>query len=532
MAVRTLPAAPAAPGTPRRDGRGSRLLGRLRPWSVRLACLSTLLVHLLFLSRRLGADEGGFAMVARHWRDPGPFLYGPQWVDRPPGLLAVFAVADHLGAYGVRLTAALLAVVLVAAVAAAAEVLGGRSAARWTAWAAFALASSVLLQTQQLNGELVAATCVAVSLAALARAVRSAPTRPAALACGLLAGAAATSAVLVKQDFGDALAFGVVRLGLDLLGRRRAHGRGTRRTAEVAAAFAAGAALVLVVAAGWASRHGGVGALAYAMFGFRRDAAVVLADWSGRASTFRLERLGVLALGSGLVVLLGHLAVAHGRRLLRLDPLPWALAAAVAVELVGVLAGGSYWAHYLIALVPTVALAAGLGVHVRSPGRRWTRRLVVAAALVTVVVSPVAAATAASTPDTAWTTGRWLAASGRQSDSVVVTFTHADVIEDSGLHPGYPYAWSLPIRTLDPRLDLLTTTLDRSAGAPTWVVRWDSPHAWGLDPTDRVDAALREHYRREPDVCGHEVWLHRGLARDLAPAPAPAACGSGSSRWW
>ena len=44
-------------------------------------------------------------MVAQHWQQGGRFLYGPQWVDRPPGLIALFAAAEHLGPYGVRLGA-------------------------------------------------------------------------------------------------------------------------------------------------------------------------------------------------------------------------------------------------------------------------------------------------------------------------------------------------------------------------------------------------------------------------------------------
>src|SRR5664279_749575 len=102
--------------------------------SVALACLATLTVHLFSVTRQLGSDEGGFAMVARHWLDGGPFLYGQQWVDRPPGLIALFDMAQRLGPYGVRLTATLLAVALVAALASAAEAVGGRSAARWAAW--------------------------------------------------------------------------------------------------------------------------------------------------------------------------------------------------------------------------------------------------------------------------------------------------------------------------------------------------------------------------------------------------------------
>src|SRR3954447_21047056 len=70
--------------------------------SVALACAATLGVHLLSLTRRLGPDEGGFAMVARYAGTSGSYLYGPQWVDRPPGLIGLFALADRIGPYGVR----------------------------------------------------------------------------------------------------------------------------------------------------------------------------------------------------------------------------------------------------------------------------------------------------------------------------------------------------------------------------------------------------------------------------------------------
>ena len=186
--------------------------GWLLRHSVALACAATLGVHLLSLTRQLGPDEGGFAMVARYAGTSGGYLYGPQWVDRPPGLIALFALADHLGPYGVRLTAAFLAVGLVAAVAWAAEAVGGRAAARWAAWTGFAFASSVLLQAQRLNGELAAATFVAVSIAALLRAVLASTTRTRTALLGLLAGASAALAVLMKQNFVDAFVFAGVLL--------------------------------------------------------------------------------------------------------------------------------------------------------------------------------------------------------------------------------------------------------------------------------------------------------------------------------
>jgi hypothetical protein len=160
------------------------------------------------------------------------------------------------------------------------------------------------------------------------------------------------------------------------------------------------------------------------------------------------------------------------------------------------------------------------------PGWRWTRRLIVLAAATTAFVSPVAAVTAATGSSAAYTTGRWIAASARPGDTLVVPFTHANVIDASGLMPAYPYAWSLPARTLDPRLTLLTSTLAGPA-APTWVVRWDGPHTWGLDPHSRVGSELDAHYRAVAVVCGHAVWLHDGADRSLAMRPPGSACGVG-----
>ena len=127
-------------------------------------------------------------MVARYAGTSGGYLYGPQWVDRPPGLIGLFALADRLGPYGVRLTAALLAVGLVAAVAWAADAVGGKAAARWAAWTGFAFVSSVLLQAQRLNGELAAATFVAVSIAAVLHALLVSTTRTQTVLLGMLAG--------------------------------------------------------------------------------------------------------------------------------------------------------------------------------------------------------------------------------------------------------------------------------------------------------------------------------------------------------
>ena len=494
-----------------------------------LALGATLLVHLLSLTRQLGPDEGGFTMVARFWRHSGRYLYGPSWVDRPPALIGVFALAEHLGPYGVRLVAAGTAVALVAACAWTAESVGGRPAARWAAWVGFALASSVLLDAQALNGELIAALFVTLSLGCVLRSLRGSRGAAEAVGLGLAAGAAAMFAVLAKQNFVDGFVFATVLATLGVATRAARLTYRPHRVAATMVSFGLGAAVVVIAPVVWASTHAGVGALAFAMFGFRSEAMRVITHWSMSAPLHRLAALALVGYVSGVLLLVLHLGWRHRARLRHLDPLPWAIATTVAVELVGVLGGANFWSHYLLALVPTVALATGLTVNRRMPGWRATRTLVVAATLVTAVVSPVAAVQAAQTPSTAYTIGRWVGESARPGDTIVVPFSHANVINSSGLEPAYPFAWSLPTRTLDPHLTLLERELVGAPGepSPTWVVRWDAPTSWGLDPHDRVDALLRSRYRPVATLCGHPLWLRDGVVRRLASTPPTTVCGPG-----
>ncbi|MGN6251595.1 MAG: hypothetical protein ACTHNS_07265 [Marmoricola sp.] len=505
--LRSVPIPP--PGRPGRLGERlpERWAERLGRWSVPAALLVTAGLHLAFLSNDLGSDEGGFAMVARHWRQPGAYLYGPQWVDRPPLLIAVFWVADHLGAYGARWMATAVAVALVAVLSGASYLATDArraTAARWTAWVSAALVSSALFDTEQLNGELVAVLLVSLAVAGVLGAVR----HPGAAApCMVGAGAAAAGAVLAKQNFVDGLAFAGIFLALGAF-----RGVGPRRVLRMAVAFAGGCLLPVAAAAWWAHAHGGIDELVYAMYGFRIDAGRVIADYSHAAPERRAVELVRFALASGVFTLVAVVVASQARRFRHLQPLPWAVLGTFAVELVGVVGGGNFWSHYLIALIPMVGLAAGLSCRRDQPLWGAVRAAVLLAVVATLVDTPAAAVHLQQHRSRPAQVADWLRASSRPGDSVAVPFTHANVIGMSGLEPRYPYSWSLPVRTLDPRLDLLVSTLEGER-APTWVVRWDAPHIWRLDPHDRVQKALRGHYRRVASVCGHRIWLHDGVSR-------------------
>ena len=490
-----------------------------------VAAMASVGLHLLFLSGRFGDDEGGFAMVAHFAGRPGSYLYGPQWVDRPPVLILVFAVADHFGPYGVRLMATAVATVLVVAAGYAAAAVRGRRAAGWAAWATLAFSASSLLQAERLNGELIAATFVMVSMAVLLHAGWISASRRRIAWLAVLSGAAATAALFTKQNFVDGLVFAVVLCGAGILQRRTSRVFSADRSRLIAGAYVAGALGMAAAVLGWAQADGKLSALLYAMFGFRADAAVVMARWSWSAPLHRLEDLGALALVSGLALVVGLLAVTQSRRLTRRGPVAYAVAAAFGVELLGVLGGGNFWSHYLLALVPTTALASGLvaaGQPISAQGRRtsawWTRELVVLALLAMLLPMPWAYQRAHG-PEASYDIGRWIAASAAPGDTVTVLYTHANLVEESGLAPAYPYSWSLPIRTLDPHLDLLVATLN-GPRAPTWVVRWDPPHLWRLDPGDRVRAALENHYVAVARFGRHTVWLHDARSRQLAPLRA------------
>jgi hypothetical protein len=203
----------------------------------------------------------------------------------------------------------------------------------------------------------------------------------------------------------------------------------------------------------------------------------------------------------------------------------WAITAGGTVELAAVLGGANFWAHYLIGLVPMVALATGLAARRAQPVRRWIRSVAVFAIVATLLTDPVWAEVEHQHNPTSGTVsvGHWLRDSAQPGDSATILFTHANVLDLSGLTPAYPYSWSLPLRTRDPHLSLLVGTLE-GPRAPDWVIRWDPPHLWALDPGNLVQRALERHYDEVSVVCGRTVWLHKGLHRDPAPPPAKGHC--------
>lgn len=499
------------PGKPSDDTRRVRRRESLW-WPV----IGVALLHVPTLDATLGSDEGGFAMIA-HWLSaPGDYLYNLSWVDRPPVLIGVFKVATLLGPHGTRIVGIAVAMVIVAALGSAARLLAGRRAAVWTGWIACALAGSTDISTEELNGELIAVAFVSLAILAIVHAVRAQRHwRWTAFA----AGAAAICAVLVKQNFVDGLAFIAV---FAVLSARSTPQVGAR-WASLLGWSAAGIAVPLGAALAWAAAHGGVGSLLYAMYGFRVDASRLIGHSAGPALGTRLQDLIVASIVTGIVPAAICLVVVGARRVRRLDPLAVALLVAFGIELFGVVGGGNYWLHYLIGLIPTVALGAGLAAGHATRATRLLRVLGVAIVASSLLSNPATALGNDPGSTTAAAVSGWLRASGRPGDSLTTLYSHASINYLAGMRPAYPYAWSLPLRVRDPQLDLLTATVS-GPHAPTWVLGWDRMDAWNLDLDGNLTRALQEHYRPVATVCGKTVWLHDGVTRKLATTPTTGEC--------
>ena len=453
-----------------------------------------------FVTAPLSPDEGGFLLVASHWH-PGRSLYGPYWVDRPPLLITIFDLAAHAGgAVGLRV----IGIAAVVASVGLADRLGRLATGRAAVvpvLVAGAFLCTPLFGTDEVNGELLAVPLVLAGVLALVRAW-SAPGRRG-YAWAALAGAAAAAGPLVKQNVLDVL---VVAGVLVLQGLRRAD---RRQTLARGLAVAAGATLVTAAALVWSELRGTEPTMLWdAVVTFRGQADAVISA-SSTDSTFRrfVELVSAGAL-SGAPVLLVVMLVRLRRRASYVEPPDLRYPAVVLVlwELVAVGAGGSYWLHYLIGLVPGLVLVSVAAAQRPPELRRWTAA-VVAFACLSAGTATAVAALREPTYATDAAVAAYLRTHGTPHDTVVVGFGHPDIVWDSGLRSPYDLLWSLPVRVLDPRLRQLTHVLT-GRHAPTWVVVSGSSLAtWGVDAT-RAQAVLERRYHPVTTIGSYVVWQH------------------------
>ncbi|GAA1129068.1 hypothetical protein [Nocardioides aquiterrae] len=449
------------------------------------------------LSRPLSPDEGGFLMVAAQW-GPGTSLYGDYWVDRPPLLIGLFQLADLAGgAVALRVFGILAVVVSVLLAGELGRLLApGRPIAAVAASATAAIfLATPFFGTTEVNGELLALPFLLGGLVALARRWWAA------------AGVLAVAAAAVKQSEVDVAVAAVVAIGA--LVWQRAWATAARGAAAFVAAALASTAVILA----WAAANGTDPAgLWDAVVIFRGRAAEVISASASSATDERAHLLltSFLVSGAAGVVLVALVALVPGRRGRRraaAAPLDVRLVAValLAWETVVVVAGGSYWLHYLIATVPALVLLVVATVRHRPERWRWLAGAV-AYAGVTALASVVALAVVGRpVPDDAGVK-QYLAAAAGPGDTAVVAFGDPAILQAAGLQSPYPLLWSLPVRVRDPELTELTRVL-AGPDRPTWVVvDGTSLDTWGVDATAAQPVLDREYIQER--VVGNWTVYH------------------------
>jgi hypothetical protein len=472
-------------------------------------------VRLPFLTAPLGADEGGYLLVASQWHPGGTSLYGNYWVDRPPLLILFFSLADDLGgAVGLRLLGCVAACSVVVLSHVLGRSLGERTRAPWPVVAATAFVCSPI--TRDVDGELIAVPLVLLGLVFAAWAREPGRSRRQRLTLWFAAGAVAAAGAMVKQNFLDAFVFGATLLAAEVCTRQTR----LRDSAGSFLALLTSGALTLGAILGFAAARGtSPGALWDALIVFRFDAAASIAGSAADSTQDRFVRLVLLFCVSGALVLVGALLVHAVRRPVR--PVAVATAGLVGWELFSILAGGGYWTHYLVGLIPGLVVTVGI-LHA-SPGRvRVIVRATSAYALTFTVIAAASTAIVRSSPTSADRVAVWLREHVQPGDTAVVMYGQPHILETAGLASPYPELWSLPVRVRDPELVQLTEVLQGKT-PPTWVVAVNGLSTWG--ESARPHEVVNQRYRLFAEVCG--VAIYRLDLPAQTPAQLTIACPSG-----
>lgn len=459
--------------------------------------------RLLYFGQLPGRDEAGFLIVGASW-EHGPWLYGEYWVDRPPLLIWIMELAGNLTM--LRAFGLLASVLMVLGVCRAAYVMRGSRAAMWAAGTAAVFSTAHWFGVSRTNGEMLASPFVAWGIALAAQALLR-PDRRSWL-YSLFAGVLAAGAILIKQTIIDGLVFAFV-LAVVLAWQRpelRRHAAIVAANGMLGLLAAIAVALAASTARGTTPRE-----LFDALVTFRADAGEVIRVSASSATTDRLWALLGTWAASGLAAIA---VLTLWRALRRREPALLATGAVIAFVSGAAMLGGSYWAHYLIQLIPATAIAAGLLAEQIRPRIRYG---IAALAIATSVGS--LAFTVVIPPDDgrdAQIVGDWLKQSGQAADTGVVAYGQPNVLGNAEMTSPYPYLWSLPVRTLDPDLSTLSATLT-GPDRPTWFVDWSGIGSWGITDPSRLESILDTRYRRVAEMCGRTIWLDRDENRRLAP---------------
>jgi hypothetical protein len=446
-------------------------------------------------------------MVARAWHHAHPFPYGPYFLDRPPLLVLAYRLAnDAGGATGVRILGMIAASLAVVVCTLLAVHVAGRRAALPAALSTAVFASSALLDSVFTPAELLAVIPSTASVLLLLSGLGRDTGAGRRLAG---AGAAAAAALLIKQSFGDALVAGVVGVFI------AAWTVPWRLTVARAGAYATGVAGVALALLVWEllahTSHHSPDSVAYAIAGFRVDAVHALAH--GNVGE-KFAALGRAALGSGLA-LAALVAIAGIITLRRRRVIAGVLGAWLLASAAGVVGGGSYWAHYLIELVPVCVV----GVAALVAWRPRVGAVLCAAALaigMTTSVDHVALGRPAQYQRSAVVLGDYLRDRALPGDTAYILYAKVNVLFYSGLPSPFPYHWSLMMVSV-PHAEQQLRVLLRSPRRPTWIVEAQRPRSFGLDRSGETARLLARYYRRAARPCGRPVLL----ARSAGARPDP-----------
>ncbi|GAB2984162.1 hypothetical protein GCM10027076_22760 [Nocardioides montaniterrae] len=455
------------------------------------------------VGRPLSSDEAGFLIVGGQWGH-GSSLYGNYWVDRPPVLIGIYEIAAALGgAVPLRLIGILA--LLMSCLAAYAI---GRLVSDWR-WAAplavavpAVLLSDPLFGANEVDGELLAAPFILLGLYAVLRALADLDGPRRRRLWWLAASAAGVCAVSIKQNMAEV--FVAAGVGVIWLAWRRQ----ARAAVEGAAIFGVGSIAFLGGVLGFAAARGtSPSGLFDAVVTFRGEASHLIRTQASAATSERAAHVAEAFFGS-FAWLLGVLAVISAliwwrRRADHLERLPLvplgAITAAIMLwEAIGVIAGGSYWLHYLIGTVPgSVLIVAGV-VRAHLLRVRW---LAAAYVVIAVVAVPSAFVDYGHPGTSGDKVAEYLRTHDAPGQSAVVVFGQSNVLEGTGLHDPYEHLWSLPVRVRDPHLIEFMQVLRQEP--PTWIiVPGTEIDTWAVDST-AANVYLHAHYR---DVAQIGEW--------------------------
>lgn len=472
-------------------------------------------------------DEAGFTLVARAWHPMPDSLYGTHFVDRPPSLIALVRLSDWLGGpLFLRVLGALACAALVLTSAACARAIcryvghPGAQADRVAAIAAMVAAGLVgnaAIDPTAAKGEILGIPLVMLSCWLALRALESRSARWAAVA-----GFAAVLALGLKQNMAGGLVFGgVLLVGSLLIGRVDG-----RTFARLATGAAAGVAVPVLATVGWALVAGvHLGEVWFTIYGFRGAASHLLAMDQSPSLDARKHHLVTIAVQCGLALLIGWLLLNLVPLLRRQPVLTLATLATLALDAAGVVLSGSYWATYLFVLIPSVVIGFVLCLtcseraeHARPFVRRWRTGLSAALAAYVAVASVVSlvswgrAEVGSDHPGHAVYVGIAIRDVSRPGDSIMVYGGRADVVMASGLDAPYEHLWSLPMRTLDPDLSELRSTMT-GQDRPTWFVEWLGLNSWTGQGERAIAPVLAREYAYAGEVCGKRVYRLRSAPR-------------------